>query len=223
MTNILVITGPQGTGNHLFSKILSMHSNVHGWDQLLREYWINHDNAPYKDIWDNPEAVDNYDWTEHENYVLSVSGPYVENIDGTRHTIYPKYSEVLERLSKHGKVQVGIIGRDQNITAQGQLRKRGVESLHNYLNKIEDLLAWDHTFLSVELAYLFRHQYIKSLDKTLIIPVDYSNEKLHYILNKDPNAKYVTYVEHSWLDKRKDRITGLLNDDSVPHKEYETK
>ena len=223
MTNILVITGPQGTGNHLFSKILSMHSNVHGWDQLLREYWINHDNAPYKDIWDNPEAVDNYDWTEHENYVLSVSGPYVENIDGTRHTIYPKYSEVLERLSKHGKVQVGIIGRDQNITAQGQLRKRGVESLHNYLNKIEDLLAWDHTFLSVELAYLFRHQYIKSLDKTLIIPVDYSNEKLHYILNKDPNAKYVKYVEHSWLDKRKDRITGLLNDDSVPHKEYETK
>lgn len=223
MTNILVITGPQGTGNHLFSKILSMHSDVHGWDQLLREYWINHDNAPYKDIWNTPEAVDNYDWTEHKNYVLSVSGPYVEKIDGTKHTIYPKYSEVLERLSEHGKVQVGIIGRDQNITAQGQLRKRGVESLHNYLNKIEDLLAYDHTFLSVELAYLFRHQYIKSLDKTLIIPVDYSNEKLHYILNKDPNAKYVKYVEHSWLDKRRDRTTGLLNDDSIPHVEYETK
>jgi len=223
MTNILVITGPQGTGNHFFSKILSMHSDVHGWDQLLREYWINHDNAPYKDIWNDPKAVDDYDWTEHKNYVLSVSGPYVEKIDGTRHTIYPKYSEVLERLSKHGTVQVGIIGRDQNITAQNQLRKRGVESLHNYLNKIEDLLAWDHTFLSVELAYLFRHQYIKSLDKTLIIPVDYSNEKLHYILNKDPNAKYVKYVDHSWLDKRKDKTTGLLNDGSVPHAEYETR
>ena len=223
MTNILVITGPQGTGNHLFAKILSLHPDVHGWDQLLREYWINHDNAPYKDIWNNPEAVDNYDWTEHENYVLSVSGPYVEKIDGIRHTIYPKYSEVLERLNEHGKVQVGIIGRDQNITAQGQLRKRGVESLHNFLNKIEDILEWDHTFLSVELAYLYRHNYIKSLRNKLYIPVDYTNEKLHYILNKDPNAKYVKYVEHSWLDKRKDRTTGLLNDDSIPHVEYETK
>jgi len=229
MTNILVITGPQGTGNHLFSKILSMHPDVHGWDQLLREYWINHDNAPFKDIWNTPENIDNYDWTEHENYVLSVSGPYVEKVRDPddlverRHTIYPKYGEVLKRLSNHGNVQVGIIGRDQNITAQNQLRKRGVESLHNYLNKIEDLLEWDHTFLSVELAYLFRHQYIKSLDKTLNIPVDYKNEKLHYILNKDPNAKYVHYVEHSWLDKRKDRTTGLLNDGSVPHKEFDTK
>ena len=223
MTNILVTTGPQGTGNHLFSKILSMHPDVHGWDQLLREYWIDHARSPFNDIWNNPEAVDNYDWKEHKNYFLSVSGPYVEKKyeeDGTvtSFTKYPKYSEVLERLSKHGNVQVGIIGRDQNITAQGQIRKRGVESLHNYLNKIEDLLAWNHTFLSVELAYLYRHQYIKSLDKTLIIPVDYSNEKLHYILNKDPNAKYVHYVEHSWLDKKgRDQNTGLLNDGSIPH------
>ena len=77
MANILVITGPQGTGNHVFSKVLSMHNNVHGWDQLLREYWVNHDAAPFKDIWNTPENIDNYDWTEHDNYVLSVSGPSV--------------------------------------------------------------------------------------------------------------------------------------------------
>ena len=46
---------------------------------------------------------------------------------------------------------------------------------------------------------------------------DYVNEKLHYILNKDPNAKYVHYVEHSWLDKRKNG--GLMNDGSLPHDE----
>ncbi len=57
MANILVISGPQGTGNHVFRKVLSMHSNVHGWDQLLREYWINHDNAPFKDIWNTPETL----------------------------------------------------------------------------------------------------------------------------------------------------------------------
>lgn len=222
MANILVISGPQGTGNHVFSKVLSMHSNVHGWDQLLREYWINHDNAPFKDIWNTPENIDNYDWTEHENYVLSVSGPYVDKDNGVRQTKYPDYKEVLRRLNDKGNLQVGIIGRDQNITAQNQLRKRGVESLHNYLNKIEDIMEYRHTFLSVELLYMFRHQYVKSLDSLLDIPVDYSNERLHYILNKDPNAKYVHYVDHSWLDKRRNDI-GHMVDGSVPHIEKDTK
>ena len=221
MTNILVITGPQGTGNHVFSKVLSMHKDVYGWDQLLREYWVNHDAAPFKDIWREPEKIDSYFWKE-PNYVLSVSGPYVENIDGVRHTIYPNYKEVLERLSKKGNLMVGIIGRDQNITAQNQVRKRGVESFHNFLNKIEDLVEYKHTFLSVELLYMFRHQYVKSLNSVLNIPVDYTNEKLHYILNKDPNAKYVHYVEHSWLDKRRNDV-GSMVDGSVPHKERDTK
>jgi len=222
MANILVISGPQGTGNHVFSKVLSMHSNVHGWDQLLREYWINHDNAPFKDIWNTPENIDNYDWTEHENYVLSVSGPYVDkDAMGVRQTKYPDYKEVLRRLNDKGNLQVGIIGRDQNITAQNQLRKRGVESLHNYLNKIEDIMKYRHTFLSVELLYMFRHQYVKSLDSVLDIPVDYSNERLHYILNKDPNAKYVHYVENSWLDRRRNDI-GHMVDGSKPHVEKDT-
>lgn len=222
MANILVISGPQGTGNHVFSKVLSMHSNVHGWDQLLREYWINHDNAPFKDIWNTPENIDNYNWTEHENYVLSVSGPYVDkDKDGVRHTKYPNYAEVLRRLNEKGNLQVGIIGRDQNITAQNQLRKRGVESLHNYLNKIEDIMEYRHTFLSVELLYMFRHQYVKSLDSVLDIPVDYTNERLHYILNKDPNAKYVHYVENSWLDRRRNDI-GHMIDGSKPHIEKDT-
>jgi len=222
MANILVISGPQGTGNHVFSKVLSMHSNVHGWDQLLREYWINHDNAPFKDIWNTPENINNYDRTEHENYVLSVSGPYVDkDAMGVRHTKYPNYKEVLRRLNEKGNLQVGIIGRDQNITAQNQLRKRGVESLHNYLNKIEDIMEYRHTFLSVELLYMFRHQYVKSLDSVLDIPVDYTNERLHYILNKDPNAKYVHYVENSWLDRRRNDI-GHMIDGSKPHVEKDT-
>ena len=221
--NILVITGPQGTGNHLFSKVLSLHSDVQGWDQLLREYWINHDAAPFKQIWNNPETIDEYDWLTQNNYVLSVSGPYVEKDPYTneRHTIYPNYKEVLRKLNEKGNLQVGIIGRDQNITAQNQLRKRGVESLHNYLNKIEDIVEYRHTFLSVELLYMFRHQYVKSLDSVLDIPVDYTNERLHYILNKDPNAKYVHYVEHSWLDKRR-RGEGFMIDGSVPHDETKT-
>ena len=222
MANILVISGPQGTGNHVFSKVLSMHKDVHGWNQLLREYWINHDNAPYKDIWNNPEVIDHYDWHKHKNYVLSVSGPYVDRgASGVRQTTYPNYKEVLRKLNAKGNLQVGIIGRDQNITAQNQLRKRGVESLHNYLNKIEDITEYRHTFLSVELLYMFRHQYVKSLNSLLDIPVDYTDERLHYILNKDPNAKYVHYVEHNWLDRRRNDV-GSMIDGSRPHIEKDT-
>jgi len=221
MPNILLLTGPQGSGNHLFSKVLSMHDDVSGWDDLLREYWINHDAAPFKDIWSKPDTIKDYDWTTNDNWLLSVSGPYVDMIDDKKHTVYPNYKEVIVELSKVGNVQVGIIGRDQNIMAQGQLRKRGVESYHNFLNKVDDLTSHPHVFLSVELLYLYRHQYLKSLDALLNIPVNASDERLHYILNKDPNAKYVHYVENSWLDKRK--RDGLLNDDSIPHDEAKAK
>ena len=221
MPNILLLTGPQGSGNHLFSKVLSMHDDVSGWDDLLREYWINHDAAPFKGIWSKPDTIKDYDWTTNDNWLLSVSGPYVDMIDDKKHTVYPNYKEVIVELSKVGNVQVGIIGRDQNIMAQGQLRKRGVESYHNFLNKVDDLTSHPHVFLSVELLYLYRHQYLKSLDALLNIPVNASDERLHYILNKDPNAKYVHYVENSWLDKRK--RDGLLNDDSIPHDEAKAK
>ena len=87
--------------------------------------------------------------------------------------------------------------------------------------KIEDIMKYRHTFLSVELLYMFRHQYVKSLDSVLDIPVDYSNERLHYILNKDPNAKYVHYVENSWLDRRRNDI-GHMIDGSNPHVEKDT-
>ena len=166
-------------------------------------------------------TIKDYDWTTNDNWLLSVSGPYVDIIDGKRHTVYPNYKEVIVELNKVGNVQVGIIGRDQNIMAQGQLRKRGAESYHNFLNKVDDLTSHPHVFLSVELLYLFRHQYLKSLDALLNIPLNASDERLHYILNKDPNAKYVHYVENSWLDKRK--RDGLLNDDSIPHDEAKAK
>lgn len=34
MTRLLIITGPQGSGNHLFSKCLAVHEDV-------QEYWLD--------------------------------------------------------------------------------------------------------------------------------------------------------------------------------------
>ena len=72
--------------------------SVSGWDDLLREYWINHDAAPFKDIWSKPETIKEFNWTTRENWVLSVSGPYVDIIDGQKQTVYPNYKEVLSEL-----------------------------------------------------------------------------------------------------------------------------
>ena len=41
---LLIITGPQGSGNHLFSRILSTHPEVGGWKSLLEadNFWTNY-------------------------------------------------------------------------------------------------------------------------------------------------------------------------------------
>ena len=39
---MLVLTGPQGAGNHLWSKIFSLHPKVYGWKTLLDNYWEAH-------------------------------------------------------------------------------------------------------------------------------------------------------------------------------------
>jgi len=38
MTRLLIITGPQGSGNHLFSKCLAVHEDVH---EDVQEYWLD--------------------------------------------------------------------------------------------------------------------------------------------------------------------------------------
>ena len=41
--------------------------------------------------------------------MISVSGPFIDKIDGKKQTVYPNYTEVLERLSEKGNLLVGII------------------------------------------------------------------------------------------------------------------
>ena len=57
MKKLLIITGPQGSGNHLFSRLLSLHPDVGGWDDLLDEYWVPSDLEPFAEYWVNPEKI----------------------------------------------------------------------------------------------------------------------------------------------------------------------
>ena len=67
MKRLLIITGPQGSGNHLFSRVFSTHPRVGGWKQLLDEYWVPSDLEPFAEYWINPEhmtagAFEGYDY-----------------------------------------------------------------------------------------------------------------------------------------------------------------
>ena len=217
--NLLLLTGPQGSGNHKFSKIAALHPEVEGWEGLNREHWINHDGEPFKHIWKNPHLIDAIDWGQNAHWCISISSPYVDIVGTKKKTFYPDYKEIILNLRQHCNVQIGIIGRDQNILEMNQLRKRGVVSYHNFLNKIDDLTNFgpeNIIFLSHELLYLYRHEYLWDWHCRSIIPIDYKNPKIHFILNEDHNRKYVHYVEESWLDKRVGS-DGLLKDGSEPH------
>ena len=93
---ILIITGPQGSGNHLFSKIFALSPEVRGWSALNKKYWIGHDQEPFAEYWRNPKKLSDFDWTQSEYFVTSVSCPYMDNGEPT----IPKYQEFIAELDK---------------------------------------------------------------------------------------------------------------------------
>jgi len=58
---LLILTGPQGAGNHLFSKIFAFHPMVNGW--VMNDYWEGHHHEPFAKYWDNPELLKDAEWS----------------------------------------------------------------------------------------------------------------------------------------------------------------
>ena len=83
MTRLLIITGPQGSGNHVFSKCLAVHEDVFGWKSLLNTYWEGHHHEPFADAWEDPELLHEFDWDQSDYFVTSVSTPYFKNKEAT--------------------------------------------------------------------------------------------------------------------------------------------
>jgi len=197
----LIITGPQGSGNHLFSRILSVHPEVYGWKDLLDFYWIPSDQESFADYWVDPEKLTE-DFFDSYNYFLgNVSCPFV--YDGIRYV--PKIVEVAKRAESFGiDVQVGIIVRDQNINAKQQTRVRKEVTLpiaqDYYYNYLIPSGIKTH-FIDHEAFFLHKKHYLKWLSEILEFPIDYDNPDIMKFINQDANHKYVKYVYEYWLDK----------------------
>ena len=194
---LLIVTGPQGSGNHLWSKIFALHPDVHGWHALLHEYWIGHDQEPFAEYWENPDRLKEFNWGKCEYFVTSVSTPYMLNGERTVPNIV-RFAVTAMGLGI--RVKIAIIGRDRNILDYQQTRVRGKPTVDTALVEYEKLRTWNPVFLSYELLHLYREDYLRQIAKQLEFPMDFAHPQLTNILVDDTNSKYFQPVAHHATD-----------------------
>jgi hypothetical protein len=198
---LLIVTGPQGSGNHLFSRLLSLHPEVNGWEELLEKYWVPSDQEPFADYWVDPDALSAEKFSGYQYHLANVSCPFM--YDGVRHV--PKILEVAKRARSFGiDVQIAIIVRDQNINAEQQRRVRGEvttpiaqDYYYNTLLKSE----FPVHFLDHEAFFLHKEHYLTWVSKILDFPVETDPNSIMLFIDKDANHKYIQYVNEYWLDQ----------------------
>lgn len=197
MKKVLILVGPQGSGNHMWSKVFALHPDVYGWRELVDEYWIGHDREPFAEYWADPDKLDQFDWNQSEYYVTSMSIPYINNGVPTVPDIY-KFGVKLQTLGID--VQIGIIGRDRNILAHQESRVRGGATYQLALDAVSSLSGFKTVFLSYELLQLYRQQYLEQLELDLTWPIASDDPKLNKIIETDSNSKYFHGIDHHWVD-----------------------
>lgn len=199
MAKILILTGPQGAGNHLWSKIFSLHPEVYGWKTLLDNYWEAHRFAePFAKHWRDHNLLKSFDWNQSEYYFTSISCPlgivgsdvnpiWMPDIQGFAATV----------LGCEVEVELAVVGRDQTILSNQQTRIRTQPTLPMFSKQLPKI--WNPTFLSYELLYLYKQDYLKSLK--LNIPVAWNDSRVNSILADDANAKYIHNIDYNPLDE----------------------
>ena len=185
MKTLLILTGPQGAGNHLWSKIFALHPQVLGWRALLDTHWIGHDQEPFAQAWQDPARLNEMSWRQADWFVTSMSVPYMLN--GT--VTVPDFKGFVRGVQNLGhRVIFGVLGRDQNIVRMQQQRVRGAVTLDQSLKEFDNLAA--PVFLSYELLHLYGHKYLESIGRQLNFPIAVNDPRITAILADDTNAKY---------------------------------
>jgi hypothetical protein len=195
MKTLLILTGPQGSGNHMWSKIFALHPTVSGWSSLLNTYWIGHDQEPWADCWANPELLSRRNWGTHNYYVTSVSAPYMNNGTAT----VPNFKKFAQAAQNAGlQVKFAVLGRDRNIVEMQQQRVRKRVTLLQAVTEFSQFAQ--PAFLSYELLHLYQEQYLQQLSQQLAFPIACADPRLKEIIEEDTNAKYFSAVDHHPTD-----------------------
>jgi hypothetical protein len=195
MKTILILTGPQGSGNHLWSKIFALHPQVTGWAELLTEYWIGHDQEPFAPYWQDPTQLKYYRWAQSDWFVTSMSVPYMNNGLAT----VPDFRGFVREAQNLGhRVKFAILGRDQNIVRLQETRVRGAVTVDQAIAAYDPLAS--PVFLSYELLHLYGRKYLESVSQQLGFPIAASDPRLETIMDEDTNSKYFSPIKHHPTD-----------------------
>ena len=189
MKKLLIVTGPQGSGNHLFARLFSMHPNVVGWETLHDNYWVPSDEEPFARYWVYPEELK---FPEGDFFCANVSVPFF--YDGVRQV--PKIKEVAQKAMSLG-VQpiIAVIVRDRNINELQQVRVGGECTIDTALEYYKDMAVH---FIDHEAFFLYKEKYIEYLGRLLEFPV--TKEGIDNFISVDANHKYVFPCKKHWLD-----------------------
>jgi hypothetical protein len=215
MKKLLVMTGPQGSGNHLWSKVLAETPEANGWTELSKKYWISHTKEPFSQFWRSPELFEQTCFP-HDYYVTSVGCPNPagpENISKRLPGgVTPDYLEFFKAAEQAGfTIKLAIIGRDFNILNHQQQRVRGLITTARFIEQLDLLMQYDPVFISTELLYLYKMPYIKQISKLLDFPINIGHDALEHILKDNANLKYIKSVESTPLDVEMNRNILLIN------------
>ena len=197
MKKMLILTGPQGSGNHMWSKIFALHPSVYGWQELVEEFWIGHDREPFAQCWADPNQLEHFNWTQSDYYVTSMSIPYMNN---GLPTVPDVYNFAVKLQIMDIDVQIGIIGRDRNVLDYQERRVRGADTYSQAVEQIKRLDGFKTVFLSYELLQLYRHQYLEQIEHDLKWPMALADPRIEKIIETDANSKYFHAVDHYWVD-----------------------
>ena len=189
MKKLLIVTGPQGSGNHLFARLFSAHPNVVGWESLHDNYWVPSDQEPFARYWVYPEELK---FPEGDFFCANVSVPFF--YDGVRQV--PKIKEVAQKAMSLG-VQpiIAVIVRDRNINELQQVRVGGECTMDTALEYYKDMAVH---FIDHEAFFLYKEKYVEYLGRLLEFPV--TKEGIDNFISVDANHKYVFPCKEHWLD-----------------------
>lgn len=195
---LIILTGPQGSGNHLWSKIFAMHPMIEGW--RMQRYWEGHHHEPFAQYWDEPEKLKDYKPPENKkHFVTSISCPFFK--DKKPHI--PQYKKFIEEAEKMFDVKICILGRDPKILKLQQTRIRKEHTTKYAMEALESLWQYKPYILSMENFYLYRGAYLKRIGEDLDFPLAYNHKiMIDDYADKSSNNKYISAVDEQPLDKQ---------------------
>ena len=189
---VLLVIGPQGSGNHLWSKVLTTWAD--------KEFWVGHKDEPHSLLWSN---MDN--WKTHhfmKNTVVSISIPYMVNGE-TKFPDIKGWKEIMVNRGVDHKICVTT--RDGYINF---LQNERVRPENNYKEAVEYIKGLEvDCFLSTETLLAYQWKYIEQISKQLDFPIPHKTIDFTQSINE----KYVHYVETFHLDDTVRKVSGLVD------------